>query len=66
MKYDTPAESFADHTDLFYRASTYASALKVKHDPYMFADAIAKAKYATAPNYATTLKSTINLIKNNL
>ena len=64
MKYDTPAESFADHADLFYRASRYASALKVKDDPHKFADAIAKAGYATAPNYATTLKSTINTIKN--
>jgi flagellar protein FlgJ len=62
-KYDTPEECFSDHADFFYKNKRYAEALKVKHDPYLFADAIAKAGYATAPNYASTLKIVIKTIE---
>lgn len=62
-KYDTPEESFSDHADFFYKNKRYAEALKVKHDPYLFADAIAKAGYATDPNYASTLKSVIKIVE---
>jgi len=62
-KYDSPAECFSDHADLFYRNSRYAPALKVMHDPYDFADAIAKAGYATDPGYAQKLKTIIRQIE---
>ena len=65
-KYDTPEECFADHADFFYRNKRYAEALKVKYDPYLFAEAVAKAGYATAPNYAGTLKSMIKTVEQNL
>lgn len=56
-KYPTPKESFVDHASFFIKNKRYAKALTVKHDPYKFIEEIAKAGYATDPNYATTLKS---------
>jgi len=55
-KYTTPEESFTDHAQFFLKNKRYAKALAVKEDPYRFIDAIAKAGYATAPNYASLLK----------
>lgn len=55
-KYTTPEESFTDHAQFFLKNKRYAKALAVKEDPYRFIDEIAKAGYATAPNYATLLK----------
>ena len=56
-KYDTPKESFVDHANFFIKNKRYAAALLVKDDPYKFIDEIAKAGYATDPNYAKSLKS---------
>lgn len=56
-KYPTPKESFVDHANFFLRNKRYAKALTVKDDPYKFIDEIAKAGYATDPNYANSLKS---------
>jgi flagellum-specific peptidoglycan hydrolase FlgJ len=56
-KYPTPKESFVDHANFFFKNKRYAKALLVKNDPYKFIDEIAKAGYATDPNYANTLKS---------
>lgn len=56
-KYKTPEESFTDHATFFLKNKRYAEALKVKSDPYQFIDAIAKAGYATDPDYAKTLKT---------
>ena len=65
-KYDSPEESFKDHADFFLKNPRYAEALKVKSDPAKFAEGIAKAGYATDPNYATVLKSMINSVKKRL
>jgi flagellar protein FlgJ len=65
-KYDTPEESFSDHAGFFFANRRYAEALKVKDDPYKFADAIAGAGYATATNYAGTLKAVIKTIEKNV
>jgi len=65
-KYDTPEGSFTDHAGFFFAYNRYSKALEVKHDAYAFADAIAEAGYATAPNYAATLKSVIQTIERNL
>jgi flagellum-specific peptidoglycan hydrolase FlgJ len=56
-KYVTPEECFTDHANFFLKNPRYAKAMLVKSDPYKFIDEIAKAGYATDPNYATSLKS---------
>lgn len=56
-KYNTPADCFTDHASFFLKNARYKKALAVKNDPYAFIDEIAKAGYATAPDYAATLKS---------
>lgn len=62
-KYNSPEECFTDHTQFFLKNPRYAKALLVKHDPELFAEEIAKAGYATDPNYATTLKTIIKMLK---
>lgn len=64
-KYDTPEECFTDHAEFFFKNKRYAKALLVKADPYKFAEEVAKAGYATAPNYAKILKDVIQTIENN-
>ena len=63
MKYANPEECFTDHANFFFRNKRYAKALEVKADPYKFAEEIAKAGYATAPNYANSLKELIKEIE---
>lgn len=65
-KYNSPEESFTDHADFFFKNKRYAEALKVRSDPYAFARAIAKAGYATDPNYATSLIAVIRTVERNL
>jgi flagellar protein FlgJ len=65
-KYQTPEECFNDHAGFFYRHKRYAEGLKVKDDPYKFAEAVAKAGYATDPSYADKLKRIIKLIEQHL
>lgn len=62
-KYETPEECFTDHASFFTRNKRYAAALKVKQDPVAFIDAIAKAGYATAPDYAKQLKAVAAMIQ---
>lgn len=57
-KYATPAESFIDHGNFLKNNKRYAAAFKTK-DVNKFIDEIAKAGYATDPNYAAVLKSTV-------
>ena len=61
-RYDTPEESFTDHANFFFKNKRYAKALEVKGDPYKFAEAVAKAGYATEPTYAERLKGVISTI----
>jgi flagellum-specific peptidoglycan hydrolase FlgJ len=56
-KYETPEHCFTDHALFFIKNKRYAKALEVKHDYNLFFEEIAKAGYATAPNYADTLKA---------
>jgi flagellum-specific peptidoglycan hydrolase FlgJ len=56
-KYDTPEKCFEDHAQFFLRNKRYSNALLVKNDTYKFIDEIAKAGYATDPDYVKTLKS---------
>jgi mannosyl-glycoproteinendo-beta-N-acetylglucosami dase len=62
-KYDTPEECFTDHAQFFFRNKRYAKALLVKADPYKFAEEVAKAGYATAPDYANSLKKVIKMLE---
>lgn len=62
-KYDTPEECFTDHAQFFFRNKRYAKALEVKADPYKFAEEVAKAGYATAPDYANSLKKIIKMLE---
>lgn len=62
-RYDSPEESFTDHARLLLENKRYQKALKEKENPYRFADAIAKAGYATHPYYAVTLKNVIRMIE---
>lgn len=57
MLYDTPADSFKDHANFFVRNPRYSKAWEVRGDYNKFFEEIAKAGYATAPNYADVLKS---------
>lgn len=65
-KYETPEESFTDHGLFFHENKRYAKALEVRYNASLFADAIAKAGYATEPNYATILKGVIKTIEKNM
>lgn len=65
-KYDSPEQSFTDHANFFFANKRYAQALELKNDPFAFADAIAKAGYATDLNYAATLKTIIRMIEKNI
>ena len=62
-KYDTPEECFTDHAQFFFKNKRYAKALLVRNDPYKFADEVAKAGYATATNYADSLKKIIKMLE---
>lgn len=61
-KYESPADSFSDHAQFFFKNRRYAKALTVRHDYNLFFEEIAKAGYATDPNYANTLKAVSKLI----
>ena len=65
-KYETPEESFTDHARLFTQNKRYAKAMEIKTDPYKFAEEVAKAGYATAPNYAESLKAVIRTIEKHI
>ena len=61
-KYDSYEQSVTEHARFFLRNRRYARALAVRTDPDAFAREIAKAGYATAPNYADAL---IKLMRDN-
>lgn len=54
-KYNSAAESFADHAQFFIRNPRYATAMRHTNDPWRFAAEIHKAGYATDPNYTQLL-----------
>jgi flagellar protein FlgJ len=68
-KYESPADSFADHGHLILNAKDkhkrliYASAIPVRSNAEKFVEEIAKSGYATDPNYAKKLKLIIRLIE---
>lgn len=65
-KYNSPEECFDDHGKFFYNNPRYKNALKVAKYPIQFAIQVAKAGYATDPDYANKLISIINRINNEI
>ena len=65
-KYDSAAECFEEHGNFFIQNARYKSALLVKSDPVKFLTAVAKAGYATDPNYAATLTKIVAMINKNI
>ncbi len=54
-KYNSAAESFADHAQFFIRNSRYATAMRHTNDAFRFAAEIHRAGYATDPQYTNLL-----------
>jgi flagellar protein FlgJ len=61
-KYPSAAMGFADHTDFFLKNPRYKKAVAVKDNPSKFFDEIAKAGYATAPDYASQLNQVMKSV----
>ena len=64
-KYDTAEDAFNDHAEFLVKNERYKEALTLK-DPIAMLQAIAKAGYATDPNYASLLTKVAEMIKNYL
>lgn len=58
-RYNSPAESFTDHGRFLRDNPRYANAFRHIDNPQRFAQEIARAGYATDPNYASLLNSII-------
>ena len=63
-KYPDCSEIFVEHAKFFESRSRYAAAWTVRNDPYKFFAEIAKAGYATDPNYAASLCKICKIIEN--
>lgn len=61
-KYPSAEKAFEDHINFFLKNKRYAEAIKYKSNPERFFEEIAKAGYATAPDYATQLKSVMKSV----
>lgn len=61
-KYPSAAMGFADHTDFFLKNPRYKKAVAVKDNPSKFFEEIAKAGYATAPDYANQLNQVMKSV----
>jgi len=64
--YDSAAESFEDYARLITSNSRYKAALQYTADPEQYIREVAKAGYATDPNYAANIIAVINSIKKKL
>ncbi len=65
-KYDSPAGSFKDHAQFFLQNPRYAVAMANASDPIRFLQEVAKAGYATAPDYADILTKLVKMIQKNI
>ena len=63
-KYPDASQVFIEHANWFAARPRYAEAWKVRNNPQLFFAAIAKAGYATDPNYAKKLASICADIEN--
>ncbi len=60
--YPSPLHSLLDWAGLLTGSSRYQGAMQTVADPYRFAEEIAKAGYATAPDYADKVKAVMQEI----
>jgi len=65
-KYPTPEASFTGHAMFFIRNKRYSKALQFRDNPYRFAQEVAKAGYATDPEYSNKLSQVIAMIEANV
>jgi len=65
-KYDTPEDCFNDHAQFFYKNGRYRYAIGVANNPYQMAIQVAKAGYATDPDYEQKLIGVIKTIENEI
>ena len=61
-KYPSAQLAFEDHIQFFLKNKRYSEAIKHKQNPERFFEEIAKAGYATAPDYAVQLKSVMKSV----
>ena len=61
-KYDTPADSFRHYAKFIFANPRYKKALLVKHDPEMYLREIARAGYATNPDYEQYMMNMLNSV----
>lgn len=61
-KYPSAQIAFEDHVNFFLKNRRYATALNYKSSPERFFEEIAKAGYATAPDYANQLKQVMKSV----
>lgn len=61
-KFDTPFDSFMHHAEFLMNNPRYATAMKYRHNAELFIEEIAKAGYATDPNYAKNLKKIMKML----
>jgi flagellum-specific peptidoglycan hydrolase FlgJ len=55
--YKSPLHTFLDWAGMLSKAPRYSKAMQNRNDPFRFAQEIAKAGYATAPNYYDKIKT---------
>lgn len=65
-KYDNAEQSFLDHANFLMKNPRYKKALEVRANPSMFLSEIAKAGYATDPNYNEFMQQMIYSVKKRL
>lgn len=61
-KYPSAEKAFEDHINFFLKNKRYSEAIKHKSNPERFFEEIAKAGYATAPDYANQLKAVMRSV----
>lgn len=61
-KYPSAEKAFEDHINFFLKNKRYSEAIKHKSNPEKFFEEIAKAGYATAPDYANQLKAVMKSV----
>ena len=61
--YPNPFFSFMDWAGLLFKNSRYSVAMSVRRDPYRFAEEVAKAGYATDPNYSSKVQGIMREIE---
>lgn len=61
-KYPSAEKAFEDHINFFLKNKRYSEAIKYKSNPERFFEEIAKAGYATAPDYANQLKAVMKSV----